>query len=76
MKANVNDVYLTMYTVSESHGMDIEECFCVSYDQIKGGKGIVINGEFIPETDPDYETAKAVFAGRHEELPEMLKRQG
>lgn len=51
----IGDVYVVLNILCEMHDISIPECAEAAYNKIKDRKGVMYNGVFIKETDPEYE---------------------
>lgn len=64
IRDDIGDVLVTLTILSSQHGLTLEECLEISYNDIKDRKGIMLDGVFIKDTDPSYSGALAVLAAR------------
>lgn len=52
----LGDVIVTLIITGTNLGIDIEEALGVAYEKIKNRKGKLINGVFVKEVQPEYQT--------------------
>ncbi len=64
IRDNIGDVLVLLTILAAQHGLSLEQCLTVAYDDIKNRKGIMLDGIFIKATDPAYDGALAVLAAR------------
>lgn len=51
LKDGIGDVVVTLIILAQQNGMTLEQCLQVAYDEIKGRKGVTVNGLFVKEED-------------------------
>lgn len=68
IRDDIGDVLVTLIILAEMHDLNLDECLCVAYDDIKDRKGILLDGVFIKESDPAYQGAMAVLGARRVEV--------
>lgn len=52
--------------LAAQHNITPHDCLAHAYDQIKDRKGVMLDGVFIHDTDPQYPGALALLANRHQ----------
>ena len=52
--------------LAAQHNTTPHDCLAHAYDQIKDRKGVMLDGVFIHDTDPQYPGALALLANRHQ----------
>lgn len=51
IKDDIGDVIVVLINIAERNGLTIEECLECAYNDIKGRKGVMIDGCFVKESD-------------------------
>lgn len=51
LKDGIGDTVVTLIILAQQHGMTLEECLSLAYNEIAGRKGKMINGTFVKESD-------------------------
>ena len=51
LKDGIGDVVVTLIILAQQNGTNLEECLNVSYNEIKGRTGMMIDGVFVKEVD-------------------------
>lgn len=64
IKDAIGDVLVCLINVSEQCNLTLEECLSAAYDSIKDRRGIMYNGVFIKDTDPNYQRVLDYITGR------------
>lgn len=54
VKDGIGDVVVCLTNIAEQHNLTLSECVEHAYNEIKDRKGIMHNGAFIKESDPEY----------------------
>ena len=78
IRDDIGDVLVTLIIIAAQHGLSLDQCLAVAYNDIKDRKGIMLDGVFIKATDPAYDGALAVLAARRvdtDSAPNFLKEQ-
>lgn len=78
IRDDIGDVLVTLIILAEQHGLSLEQCLSVAYNDIKDRKGIMLDGVFIKADDEAYEGACAVLSARRVHMdciPNILKEQ-
>lgn len=55
IKDSIGDILVCLINIAEQEYLDLDECLEHSYNEIKDRKGIMFNGIFVKDTDPNYE---------------------
>jgi NTP pyrophosphatase (non-canonical NTP hydrolase) len=51
----IGDVLVCLINLTEQCGLSLTECLEAAYEEIKDRKGIMWQGVFVKETDPEYQ---------------------
>lgn len=52
--------------LAAQHNTTLHDCLSQAYDKIKDRQGVMLDGVFIRDTDPQYNGALALLANRHQ----------
>lgn len=63
---SIGDCLVVLTILAAQHGITMHDCLAHAYEQIKDRKGIMLDGVFIKDTDPQYQGALALLATRHQ----------
>ena len=63
---SIGDCLVVLIIIAAQNNRTPLECLAHAYDQIKDRKGIMLDGVFIRDTDPQYTGALALLANRHQ----------
>lgn len=63
---SIGDCLVVLTIIAAQHNITLLDCLAHAYDQIKDRKGIMLDGVFIRDTDPQYPGALALLANRHQ----------
>lgn len=63
---SIGDCLVVLTILAAQHDITLHDCLAHAYDQIKDRKGIMLDGVFIRNTDPQYPGALALLANRHQ----------
>ena len=62
----IGDCLVVLTILAAQHNITLLDCLAHAYHQIKDRKGIMLDGVFIRDTDPQYPGALALLANRHQ----------
>lgn len=63
---SIGDCLVVLTILAAQHNITLLDCLAHAYHQIKDRKGIMLDGVFIRDTDPQYPGALALLASRHQ----------
>lgn len=63
---SIGDCLVVLTILAAQHNTTLLDCLAHAYDQIKDRKGVMLDGVFIRDTDPQYPGALALLANRHQ----------
>lgn len=63
---SIGDCLVVLIILAAQNNRTLLDCLAHAYDQIKDRKGIMLDGVFIRDTDPQYPGALALLATRHQ----------
>lgn len=63
----IGDVLVCLINLSEQCQLSLQECLEASYDEIKDRKGVMWQGVFVKESDPEYNRIMEKINGSHDE---------